>query len=405
MYETLFELFVYLSIYSQAMKISLRLIALCLLACACSRNSSETIPIISWGGIPADNADAFYSLARECGFDHHLGLYRAHESVMKSMDAAARQGIRVIISHPHLRDSTEKVVSALKNHPALYAYHVKDEPEVSDFQWLNDVVEKIRTLDPDHQSYINLYPNWAWGEEEYSNHIEDFASQIDIPIYSFDHYPVTESDGQINIRPQWYRNLEEFSAMARKHGRPFWAFALTASHRIGPPSPPAFYPVPTIGQIRLQVFSNLLYGAQGIQYFTYAGLVDSKTCQKTPVYDIIRQVNAEIKAYSSVFYGCQVLGVWHTGDSIPSHTQPLDAMPHESVKSLKVSGDGAVVSLLRNGQKTYLAVQNRDCENPAMLEAMFSKKVLQILPESKPKVCKNASESLVSGGVAIFLLK
>ena len=139
------------------MKTTLRLIALCLLACACSRNSSETIPVISWGGIPAENADAFYSLARECGFDYHLGLYRAHESVMKSMDAAARQGIRVIISHPHLKDSTEKVVAALKDHPALYAYHVKDEPEVSDFQWLNDVVEKIRTLDPDHHSYINIY--------------------------------------------------------------------------------------------------------------------------------------------------------------------------------------------------------------------------------------------------------
>ena len=387
------------------MKTTLRLIALCLLACACSRNSSETIPVISWGGIPAENADTFYSLARECGFDYHLGLYRAHESVMKSMDAAARQGIRVIISHPHLKDSTEKVVAALKDHPALYAYHVKDEPEVSDFQWLNDVVEKIRTLDPDHHSYINIYPNWAWGEEKYAGHIEDFASQIDIPIYSFDHYPVTESDGQIHIRPQWYRNLEEFSAMARRHGRPFWAFALTASHHLGPPSPPAFYPVPTLGQIRLQVFSDLLYGAQGIQYFTYAGLVDSKTCQKTPVYDIIRQVNAEIKAYSPVFCGCEVLGVWHTGDSIPSHTQPLNAMPHKAVRSLNVSGDGAVVSLLRNGRKTYLAVQNRDCEKSAVLEASFASKVRRVIPESKAIACKDASVSLEPGEVAVFNLR
>ena len=387
------------------MKTTLRLIVLCLLACACSRNSSETIPVISWGGIPAENADTFYSLARECGFDYHLGLYRAHESVMKSMDAAARQGIRVIISHPHFKDSTEKVVAVLKDHPALCAYHVKDEPEVSDFQWLNDIVKKVKGLDPHHRCYINLYPNWAWGEEQYADHIEDFASLIDIPVYSFDHYPVTESDGQINIRPQWYRNLEEFSLMARRHGKPFWAFALAASHSIGHPSPPAFYPVPTIGQIRLQVFSNLLYGAQGIQYFTYAGLVDSKTCQKTPVYDIIRQVNAEIKAYSPVFCGCEVLGVWHTGDSIPSHTQKLDAMPHKTVRSLNVSGDGAVVSLLRNGRNTYLAVQNRDCENPATLEASFRSKVHRFLPESKPESCKNACESLVPGGVAIFLLK
>lgn len=386
------------------MKTTLRLIVLCLLACACSRTPSGTIPIISWGGIPADNADTFYSLARDCGFDHHLGLYRAHESVMKSMAAAARQGIRVIISHPHFKDSTEKVVAALKDHPALYAYHVKDEPEVSDFQWLNDIVKKVKDLDPHHQCYINLYPNWAWGEEQYADHIEDFASLIDIPVYSFDHYPVTESDGQINIRPQWYRNLEEFSLMARRHGKPFWAFALAASHSIGHPSPPAFYPVPTIGQIRLQVFSNLLYGAQGIQYFTYAGLVDSKTCQKTPVYDIIRQVNAEVKAYSPVFYGCEVLGVWHMGETIPSHTQPLAAMPHKTVRSLKITGEGAVVSLLRNGRETYLAVQNRDCENPAVLEASFVSKVRRVIPESKAIACKEACVNLAPGGVAVFRL-
>jgi hypothetical protein len=152
------------------------------------------------------------------------------------------------------------------------------------------------------------------------------------------------------------------------------------------------------------VFSNLLYGAQGIQYFTYAGLVDSKTCQKTPVYDIIRQVNAEVKAYSPVFYGCEVLGVWHMGETIPSHTQPLAAMPHKTVRSLKITGEGAVVSLLRNGRETYLAVQNRDCENPAVLEASFVSKVRRVIPESKAIACKEACVNLAPGGVAVFRL-
>lgn len=360
------------------MKFRLVSVFLCLLLfCGCVRNTSQsspTVPLIAWGGIPADKADTLYVLAKECGFDMHLGLYRAQESALRTMDAAARAGIGIIIDFPQIRDSTEKAVQLIRNHPALVAYHVKDEPDTSHFTWLADVRERIMALDSEHPCYINLYPNWAWGVEEYAEKIELYASRIDVPFYSFDHYPVTEVDGEIHIRPEWYRNLEEFSAMARRHGKPFWAFALAASHHLGAPSPLAFYPEPTLGQIRLQVFSDLLYGAQAIQYFTFAGLVDSKTCAKKPAFEIIRQVNAEVKAYSPVFLNCNVLDVWHIGDSIPSHTKPLDIMPHRKVEHLKMNGNG-VVSLIKKDRNTYLAIQNSDCQTSAVLDIKFSSRV------------------------------
>lgn len=46
--------------------------------CSCSgyhRETSDTIHLISWGGIGADKADTLYSLAKECGFDMHLALH------------------------------------------------------------------------------------------------------------------------------------------------------------------------------------------------------------------------------------------------------------------------------------------------------------------------------------------
>lgn len=49
----------------------------------------QTIHIVSWGGIAADKADTLYSLAKECGFDMHLGLYRAQESAIASIAATA----------------------------------------------------------------------------------------------------------------------------------------------------------------------------------------------------------------------------------------------------------------------------------------------------------------------------
>ena len=366
----------------------------------------QTIHIVSWGGIAADKADTLYSLAKECGFDMHLGLYRAKESAVASMDAASRQGIDVIISFPQIKDSTESAVALIKDHPALYAYHLKDEPDTSDFGWLADLSDKIGELDSLHPYYINLLPNWAWGVEEYSNKLEMFASEFDMPFYSFDNYPVVEVDGSVQICPDWYRNLEEFSAMARKHGKPFWGFALAKAHSIVEPEE-AVYPEPTLGQLRLQVFSNLLYGAQAIQYFNFTGLVDPLTCEKLPAYDLVKQVNSEICSYSSVFAGCSVLGVWHTGDSIPSGTVMLDGMPHEKVKSLALRQVecpmGAVVSLIENGDVTYLAVQNRSCLEAAVLDISFDGHVsLLTLDGSGP--FSGQPIHLEPGCVAVFRL-
>lgn len=395
--------------------------------CSCSykiHQSAGAISIISWGGISAEKSDTLYSLAKECGFDMHLGLYRAKESALASLDAASRQGIDVIISFPQIKDSTESAVAMIKDHPALYAYHLKDEPDTSDFGWLGDLSAKIEDLDPLHPCYINLLPNWAWGVEEYSGNLEMFASEFDMPFYSFDNYPVVEEDGVVSVRPDWYRNLEEFSAMARRYGKQFWGFALAKAHSISDPWPDTVYPEPTLGHLRLQVFSNLLYGAQAIQYFNFTGIVDPVTCEKLPAYDLVKQVNSEIRAYSPVFAGCSVLGVWHTGDSIPSGTVRLDGMPHKKVKSLAIRqvecpidektytcsvagpvapSTGAVVSLIENDDTTYLVVQNRSCLDSAVLDISFGGCV-SLLTSDGPVCFNGLPVVLEPGDVAIFQL-
>lgn len=365
-------------------------------------NSSQPIRIISWGGISAEKADTLYSLAKECGFDTHLGLYRAQGSAIASMDAAARAGMEIIINFPQIKDDTDETIPQIKNHPALVAYHIKDEPDMEDFEWLRTLSDKIEVLDPLHPCYINLLPNWSWGVEEYADKIECFANEIDVPFYSFDNYPIIENNGETVLRPDWYRNLEEFSAMSKRHGRPFWGFALAKSHGIVEPKV-AYYPEPTIGQIRLQVFSNLLYGAQAIQYFNFTGLVDSKTCAKLPAFDIVKEVNTQIKAYSQVFAGCNVLGVWHVGESIPAHTQRLIDMPHKKIKSLEITGEGAVVSLIENSGKIYLAVQNRDCENSTLLKIKFSGYVNRITLSRESSY--NRSHIIIQpGDITVFQL-
>ena len=63
--------------------------AIAALCCGCAQTSEqETIPTLSWAGMPADKADILFPLAKECGFDWHLGLYKSQEMAISAMDAA-----------------------------------------------------------------------------------------------------------------------------------------------------------------------------------------------------------------------------------------------------------------------------------------------------------------------------
>jgi hypothetical protein len=148
-----------------------------------------------------------------------------------------------------------------------------------------------------------------------------------------------------------------------------WAFALSVPH--------GSYPAPTIPHLRLQVFSNLAYGAQVIQYFTYWTPVSDTwnfhdapirpDGTRTPLYEHVKQVNREIQGLRGVFQGATVESVGHTGEKLPRGTRAYQ--PGEYVREVKTGGQGAVVALLSNGGRQFLVVVNRDLHEPMPLSA------------------------------------
>ena len=76
-------------------------------------------------------------------------------------------------------------------------------------------------------------------------------------------------------------------------------------------------------------------------------------------------------------------------------------MPHKRVKSLNISGDGAVISLIENDGETYLAVQNRDCVNSAVLEITFAGRVRRFTTDGEMRF-DGKPIALDPGDVAIF---
>ena len=337
---------------------------------------SEKLPILAWVGPPANlTTIERYTELKEAGFTHNYSRFPNNDAQLEGLDIAHQTGIRLFINTPELKNDPEGTVKRFRNHPAIAGYHLRDEPTADMFADLSRWVKRIRALDDNHFCYINLYPNYASPSKQlktstYREHVDRFISEVPVQVLSFDHYPIIGE----TLRPEWYENLEIIAEASRKAQKPFWAFVLAVAH--GP------YPIPTIAHLRLQAFSNLAYGAQGIQYFTYwtplttswdfhNGPIDKKG-KRTGVYDLVRQMNSEIQAVSGVFNSSRVISVRHTGDTIPKGTKRY--YPEYPFLEFNTEGIGALVSNLEKGPDCFLVVVNRDFNNNMMLRVTWDSK-------------------------------
>lgn len=359
------------------------------------------IQTLAWHGVPEGKYAQYFPSLKESGTDYYLARARTLPLALEMLDVAQETGIKVFVSCPAMLENPDSIVPLLKNHPALAGYYVKDEPETWDLPALGELVSRITALDRAHPCYVNLYPNWAWGGEKYAENLQLFADQVPAPFYSFDQYPITEKDGKISIRPLWYRNLEEMRALSLERGKVFWAFALLESHYLGPPSPPAFYPVPTLGHLRLQVFSDLAYGAQVIQYYNFRGAMD-RDMNRTPVFELLKEINSEIHALSWLFAGARILQVWHAGPSLPDGTRAFE--PFGPVASLQTGEAGLVASLVEKGRRQYLALVNKDCTSGQEIKLNFSRKTKQVGKDGKRSPFRAGAIVLEPGDIILFEL-
>ena len=351
------------------------------------------IPIVAWCGVPQEHTsiERFLEL-KESGINTNLTFYSTLEALEKALDAAQKAGVKIIANCPELKTEPEKTVGKLMKYPALAGYYLKDEPGADEFQELGAWMKKIQAIDTKHYCYINLFPNYANlkqlfgpdaqpqpGKNIYAEHVAAFIREVPVPFVSFDHYCVIENDGKRWLRPEWYENLSIISSQAHKAGLPFWAFALASSHYD--------YPVPTMGELRLQLYSDLAYGAQGLQYFTYwtpnteyqHGPIELDG-KRSVVFDRIQSMNREIQTLAGVFLGAKQISVWHTGKKLPSGTRRASKLP-APVKVLETSDGGAVVSVLEKGARQFLVIVNRDFQNIMKLTFVADDTVKKVMKD------------------------
>ncbi|MEA4968037.1 MAG: hypothetical protein VB048_07985, partial [Bacteroidaceae bacterium] len=317
------------------------------------------LPILAWMGVPETHTTVEHFLEmKNAGININHSNYSNADSLQKALDIAHQLDMRLMIRCPELYSDTETTVIRFKDHPANGGYFLQDEPFASSFPFLKQLVEKIKSIDNNHFCYINLNPNYAIPEffaiEGYKKYVQSFLDEIPVKILSFDHYPIIDNF----VRTSWYQNLEIIKAESDIADISFWAFALTTAHNS--------YPIPNLNQLRLQVYSNLAYGAKGIQYFTYwtpnsqrwnfhSGPIEFDGT-RTIVYDYIKELNNEIQNLSYIFLSSKVIKISHFGDE-PQGTSRFSTSPN-FVKSINIRGGNALLSEMKNDKHSFLLIQN-----------------------------------------------
>ena len=367
------------------------------------------IPIVAYYGVPLaySNVNRFKEF-REAGFDVSICFYddTPVDTLLRILDDARKSDVRLIISSGWVSVQPNVGIPRLKNHPALYGYFLQDEP------WPKDISETTRRYramaryDTSKPTYVNLLPDY--GNElpkeikmtSYKQYLQA-TSAIGLPFISFDFYPIRES----GIRNTWYRCLEDIRQESLQTGKPFWAFALCTPH--------VDYPRPTIETLRLQIYSDLAYGAKAIEYFTYwtpkptsewdfHDAPISLDGKRTNTYNLVRRMNQELRSILPLFDGAKVLSVNHMG-KIPTGTTKLKQTP-VNIKKLKVSGrQGAIISTMQKDGHLYMVVVNKDYQGDLQLN-LTAKDPVKTITKSLTEAAVESSYIIKGGDMLLFKL-
>ena len=382
-----------------------------------SMANEDEMPIIAYMGVPdwRTSEEDFRTLS-ECGFNVSLYPYASLDLMVQACRYADKYGVKILGRCPEMRNSPTKTANTLKKEKGFFGYIIQDEPTVPEIRERQKDILKLKRIDSTHCFYINLQPYYheEWVKpsmkaKSYPEYLKA-ASAASTQQISFDFYPITTK----GIRGTWYHNLEMVRNESQISGKPFWGFVLSVPHDV-PFTPDTFYPTPTLGSLRLQIYSNLAYGAQAIQYFTYWNPGESegfhyhdapisRDGKRNDTYFLVQQMNKELRQVAPLFYGANITEVHHLV-SIPHGTSKQMSTP-TNIRSLKIVGrQGAIISQFNKDGHSYMAIVNKSHERKIKVSIKLQNDTPRQISKDLKEQSIKSTYIVAAGDILIFKLK
>lgn len=261
-------------------------------------------------------------------------IYGSSVDANKAMlDHCQKLGLKAIIYDSRMVASIEgsadrkkaldEMVRDYKDHPALLAYSITDEPAAGAFDGLGEVVAYLKQIDPKHPGYINLLPTWArqiphpdgkkelsyLGTATYEEYVRTFVQKVKPAWLCYDNYGMLKQGD----RGDFHENLETVRKVALENNLPFWNIVLVTQH--------GDFRVLTEPELRFEAMQTLAFGARGLVWFTYwspqgidtgttwtHAMIDEKG-NRTHHYEMVRAINADVLAIGRELKGAKNVGL------------------------------------------------------------------------------------------------
>jgi len=335
--------------------------------------SSPPLVLLAWGSPPAsDDVGERYQEFAAAGFTHGMTAFNDSRQAKRLLDAAGAAGVKLFPMLMFTKMTGPEVARQFARHPAMGGYFLTDEPSAEEFPKLSRLARQIMAIDPDPSKVycINLFPNYANNQQlglaphqKYHEHVHKFLSEVPVNVLSYDYYPIH----RFSVNPGWYENMQVMLDAAKMAKLPWWAYLAAVGFTM--------FPEPSLGSLRLQSYTNLAYGATGIEHWFYwyyqghrASAIDADG-RRTATYEYDRKVNAELQARRGVFVGSRVSRVRYAGKTTPAEVKPYE--PRGPITSLSAGGKGAIVSELWKDDYRFLVIVNQDYLEPMPLKVAW----------------------------------
>ena len=359
-------------------------------------------PIGFWNYCPLDSmgpeavndwVDAGMTLAMSPDFDSSVHNV---QDMIQVLDAAHGKGIRVIITDTRgyswrnndpekYRDEFLRAVKDFGDHPAVFGFHVGDEPGADDFEKVCQAVKIQVELAPHLTPFLNLLPFVdnlkkdpgipCIGYYGYADYLDEFVKRSKTKLLSYDCYaqmlPLPDCFEGHDGWEMYFNNLKEYQAASSRHGIPMWVTQLSTGH--------FRYRCPTENDFRWQLNTAIAHGAKGIMWFFFymrkphsnfrVAPIDEHW-ERTETFEWLSRTNRTfLKWHASIVENLELVKVYHIGKSwagFPSSTQDSELIHYAG------STTPLILSEFKDPDgRDYVAVVNNSQTDPTKAEIAF----------------------------------
>ena len=250
-------------------------------------------------------------------------------------------------------------------------YNVVDEPSLSALENVGSWVKKYSAISAGKYGYVNLLPSYA-GEKAIGNSYYDYltayvnaAGADNIEFLSHDYYAFRSTHTETGI----YSDMEDMRKVAYENGK-IKTYGFVQSNNWNGMR------MPTIDEIRWNVYAYLTYGFKGLSYFNvvnpgvsadvgekFSGSIIERdgTIPDQDLYDGFCALNGELKNIGTILMNLDTVHAYHTRPN----SDNLEELPDNWLVAPSKASSDFIVSYMtaKDGSQPHIMLFNKSWQS------------------------------------------